>query len=202
MPKTALVWRGVGHAQKLNAEFTPILRGYIGTDYQENSLIKGQVETDRLFEQDLAALDDNTTWNITYEPSTGVFSIDQVWDMIFWIFPLCSNCLPLTLNLFLNVGCCRVLQYVCALPMISLLCRNSIPSVMWLVPPKRTTISGRAAKEVLPFSFCVCVSLYPSSFHLSSMNPSVLGVVALAIVDGSNSAAAKYDHIYSEKLGF
>ncbi|KAG2154328.1 uncharacterized protein EDB93DRAFT_1269715 [Suillus bovinus] len=78
MPKTALVWRGVGHAQKLNAEFTPILRGYIGTDYQENSLIKGQVETDRLFEQDLAALDDNTTWNITYEPSTGVFSIDQV----------------------------------------------------------------------------------------------------------------------------
>ncbi|KAG2029946.1 hypothetical protein BDR03DRAFT_975278 [Suillus americanus] len=75
-PKTALVWRGVGHGQKLNAEFTPVLRGYIGTDYQENSLIKGQVETDRLFEENLAALDEHTTWAITYDPSTGVLSID------------------------------------------------------------------------------------------------------------------------------
>ncbi|KAG2034038.1 hypothetical protein BDR03DRAFT_966049 [Suillus americanus] len=76
-PKTTLVWRGVGHGQKLNAEFTPVLRGYIGTNYQENSLIKGQVETDRLFEENLAALDDHTTWVITYDPPTGVLSINS-----------------------------------------------------------------------------------------------------------------------------
>jgi len=76
-PKTTLVWRGVGHGQKLNAEFTPILRGYMGTDYKENSLIKGQVETDRLFEENLAGLDDHTTWTITYDHSTGVLSIDR-----------------------------------------------------------------------------------------------------------------------------
>ncbi|KAG1808910.1 uncharacterized protein BJ212DRAFT_1579795 [Suillus subaureus] len=76
-PKTTLVWRDVGHGQRLNAEFTPILRGYIGTDYKENSLIKGQVETDRLFEENLAALADHTTWVITYDVSTGVLSIDK-----------------------------------------------------------------------------------------------------------------------------
>ncbi|KAG1859586.1 hypothetical protein DFJ58DRAFT_726299 [Suillus subalutaceus] len=75
-PKTTLVWRDVAHGQKLNSEFAPVLRGYIGTDYQENCLIKGQVETDRLFEQNLAALGDHTTWAITYDPSTGVVSID------------------------------------------------------------------------------------------------------------------------------
>ncbi|KAG1742157.1 hypothetical protein EDB19DRAFT_1907625 [Suillus lakei] len=76
-PKTTLVWRGVGHGQKLNAEFTPTLRGYIGTDYKENSLIKGQVQTDRLFEQNLATLEEHTTWTITYDPTTGVLSIDR-----------------------------------------------------------------------------------------------------------------------------
>ncbi|KAG1844490.1 hypothetical protein F4604DRAFT_1979216 [Suillus subluteus] len=76
-PKTTLVWRDVARGQKLNSEFTPVLRGYIGTDYQENCLIKGQVETDRLFEENLAALDDQTTWAITYDFSTGVFSIDR-----------------------------------------------------------------------------------------------------------------------------
>ncbi|KAG1884354.1 hypothetical protein F4604DRAFT_204992 [Suillus subluteus] len=76
-PKTTLVWRGVGHGQKLNAEFTPILRGYVGTGYKENSLIEGQVETERLFEENLAALDDHTTWVITYDPSTLGLSIDR-----------------------------------------------------------------------------------------------------------------------------
>ncbi|KAG2125427.1 hypothetical protein DEU56DRAFT_570006 [Suillus clintonianus] len=76
-PKTTLVWRGVGHGQKLNAQFTPVLRGYIGTQYKENSLIKGQIETDCLFEQDLAKLEDSTTWIITYDSPTGVISIDK-----------------------------------------------------------------------------------------------------------------------------
>ncbi|KAG2138695.1 uncharacterized protein EDB93DRAFT_1106270 [Suillus bovinus] len=75
---TALVWLGVGQGQTVNVEeFKPILRGYICTDFKENTLIKSPIETDRLFEQNLAALEDNTTWNITYDPATGVFSIDQ-----------------------------------------------------------------------------------------------------------------------------
>ncbi|KAG2154310.1 uncharacterized protein EDB93DRAFT_1269708 [Suillus bovinus] len=39
--KTALVWLGVGHEQKVNVGvFQPVLRGYNGTGYKENSLIK------------------------------------------------------------------------------------------------------------------------------------------------------------------
>ncbi|KAG1742173.1 hypothetical protein EDB19DRAFT_1907639 [Suillus lakei] len=77
VPQTALVWRGVEPEGKLIPEFTPILRGYIGTDYKQDSLIRGQVETDRLFEQNLDILEDHTTWVITYDPSIGVVSIDQ-----------------------------------------------------------------------------------------------------------------------------
>ncbi|KAG2143604.1 hypothetical protein DEU56DRAFT_979295 [Suillus clintonianus] len=76
--KTTLVWRGVEHGQKLNAQFTPILRGYIGTQYKENSLIKGQIETKYcVFKQDLAKLEDNSTWVIKYDSLTGVISIDR-----------------------------------------------------------------------------------------------------------------------------
>ncbi|KAG2157684.1 uncharacterized protein EDB93DRAFT_1325913 [Suillus bovinus] len=77
-PRTVLVWHGLGHGHKVNVEFTPVLRGYIGTDYKDNCLIKGQIETDRLFEQDLTALEDDTTWTITYDSSTKVFSIKKI----------------------------------------------------------------------------------------------------------------------------
>lgn len=75
--KTALVWSGVGHGHKVDTQFAPILRGYVGADYKENSLLKGQVEVDRTFEQNLADLEDQTTWEITYDVSTGVISIDK-----------------------------------------------------------------------------------------------------------------------------
>lgn len=61
----------------MDTQFTPILRGYIVADYEENSLIKGQVEFDRSFEQNLADLEDETTWEITYDHSTGATSIDK-----------------------------------------------------------------------------------------------------------------------------
>ncbi|KAG2362075.1 hypothetical protein BDR07DRAFT_1074614 [Suillus spraguei] len=77
VPKTTLVWSGIGHGHKVDTQFTPILRGYIVADYEENSLIKGQVEFDRSFEQNLADLEDETTWEITYDHSTGATSIDK-----------------------------------------------------------------------------------------------------------------------------
>ncbi|KAG1808909.1 uncharacterized protein BJ212DRAFT_1381404 [Suillus subaureus] len=77
-PKTTLVWRGVGHGQKLNVEFIPRLRGYIAADpYKEDGLIKRPVDSDRLFDEDLTALDKHTTWAITYDETAGVFSIDE-----------------------------------------------------------------------------------------------------------------------------
>ncbi|KAG1742158.1 hypothetical protein EDB19DRAFT_675476 [Suillus lakei] len=77
-PKTTLVWRGVRHEQKLNVEFIPILRGYIGTDYKEDSLIKGPIKSDHLFfDRDLTTLNKHTTWVITYDKTTRVFSIDE-----------------------------------------------------------------------------------------------------------------------------
>jgi len=59
-------------------EFIPRLRGYIDTDpYQEDGLIKGLIDSDRLFDEDLTTLARHTTWVITYDKSIGVFSIDE-----------------------------------------------------------------------------------------------------------------------------
>jgi len=77
-PKTALVWRGVGHGQKLNMEFIPCLRGYIDTNpCREDRLIKGMIDRDRLFDEDFTTLDEHTTWVITRDKASGVFSIDE-----------------------------------------------------------------------------------------------------------------------------
>ncbi|KAG2034046.1 hypothetical protein BDR03DRAFT_966062 [Suillus americanus] len=77
-PKTTLVWRGVGHGQKLNMEFIPRLRGYIDRDpYREDGLIKSPITSDLLFDEDLAALYKHTTWVITYDKNSGEFSIDE-----------------------------------------------------------------------------------------------------------------------------
>ncbi|KAG1742164.1 hypothetical protein EDB19DRAFT_1907633 [Suillus lakei] len=77
-PKTTLVWRGVGHEQKLDVKFVPHLRGYIDSAlYRKDGLIKSPIESDRLFDEDLTALDKHTTWVITYDQINGVFSIDE-----------------------------------------------------------------------------------------------------------------------------
>jgi hypothetical protein len=95
MPKPALYFKEVGyvifpvfllqsaHSTKhrdgshVTAKFTPILRAYITSDYQETAIIRGAIDTPAIWEHDLAALSDSTTWNLTRDPSTGHYTIEE-----------------------------------------------------------------------------------------------------------------------------
>ncbi|OJA08169.1 hypothetical protein AZE42_12745 [Rhizopogon vesiculosus] len=46
------------------AKFTPKLRAYITSDYQEAQISEGAIETDPIWEQSLTALHQSTTWNL------------------------------------------------------------------------------------------------------------------------------------------
>jgi hypothetical protein len=60
----------------VQAEFTPILGGYMTSDYQENQILKGQISTSRLFGQDLVQLAPDTNWLVTYNMGSGVYKIE------------------------------------------------------------------------------------------------------------------------------
>ncbi|KIK40136.1 hypothetical protein CY34DRAFT_284714 [Suillus luteus UH-Slu-Lm8-n1] len=77
MPTPALYFTDVGDGSHVTAEFTPILRAYITSDYQETAILRGAIDTPAIWEQDLAALSDSTTWNLTRGPSTGRYTIEK-----------------------------------------------------------------------------------------------------------------------------
>lgn len=77
MPKPALYFKDVGDGSHVTAKFTPVLRAYITSDYQETAIIRGAIDTPAIWEQDLAALSDSTIWNLTRDPSTGHYTIEE-----------------------------------------------------------------------------------------------------------------------------
>jgi hypothetical protein len=97
MPKPALYFKEIGyvifplslflpqcaHGTKcrddshVTAKFTPILRAYITSDYQETAIIRGVINMPVIWEQDLAALSDSTTWNLIRDPFTGHYTIEE-----------------------------------------------------------------------------------------------------------------------------
>jgi hypothetical protein len=58
-------------------QFTPVLRGYITSDYQENAVMRGQVSSPILFNEDLVQLEESTLWRITYNSGSGAFEIKK-----------------------------------------------------------------------------------------------------------------------------
>ncbi|KAG0698264.1 hypothetical protein DFH29DRAFT_834877 [Suillus ampliporus] len=77
MPVPALCFKDVGDGSNVTAEFTPVLRAYITSDYQETAVLQGAIETPVIWEQNLGALAENTTWNLKRDPSTGHYKITQ-----------------------------------------------------------------------------------------------------------------------------
>lgn len=53
------------------ATFTPKLRAYITSDYQESAILRSAIHTPCIFEYDLASLAENTTWNLTFDHRNG-----------------------------------------------------------------------------------------------------------------------------------
>ncbi|KAG1813776.1 hypothetical protein EV424DRAFT_1415529 [Suillus variegatus] len=59
----------------VTAKFTPVLRAYITSDYEETSILRGQVDTPAIWSQDLTGLAQNTTWNLSRDANTGRYTI-------------------------------------------------------------------------------------------------------------------------------
>ncbi|KAG8738563.1 hypothetical protein FRC10_006688 [Ceratobasidium sp. 414] len=70
-----LVWQGVGAKSNITAQFTPILRAYVTRDYQASQLLRGEIETDQIWEMNINELDDVTGWRFEEDDSNGGFSI-------------------------------------------------------------------------------------------------------------------------------
>ncbi|KAG2364378.1 hypothetical protein BDR07DRAFT_1401556 [Suillus spraguei] len=50
------------------AKFTPKLRAYITSDYEQTAILQRAIDTRCIWEQDLSFLEsDNTTWKVTYD---------------------------------------------------------------------------------------------------------------------------------------
>ena len=62
----------------VQAEFTPILRGYIVTGFKENEVLKVRIKSQVLFRKNLAHLKPVTDWKITYNPGTASYEIVEV----------------------------------------------------------------------------------------------------------------------------
>ncbi|KAG8701176.1 hypothetical protein FRC09_005513, partial [Ceratobasidium sp. 395] len=70
-----LVWTSVGAKSNIAAQFTPVLRAYVTRDYQASQLLRGEVETDTIWEQNINELNDVTGWNFQEDDANGGFSI-------------------------------------------------------------------------------------------------------------------------------
>ncbi|KAG9096238.1 hypothetical protein FS749_008869 [Ceratobasidium sp. UAMH 11750] len=68
-------WNDVGSGSNVSVEFTPIVKAYVTTDYQESEYLRGDVETEAIWSRNLDELDDETGWNFREDPETGIFTI-------------------------------------------------------------------------------------------------------------------------------
>ncbi|KAG1870503.1 hypothetical protein C8R48DRAFT_85395 [Suillus tomentosus] len=75
MPTPVLYFSDVGHGSRVTAKFTPVLQAYITSDYEETSILRGQVDTPAIWSQDLTGLAQNTTWNLSHDANTGRYTI-------------------------------------------------------------------------------------------------------------------------------
>ncbi|KAG2356354.1 hypothetical protein BDR07DRAFT_1339882 [Suillus spraguei] len=77
MPKPALYFNGVGDGSHVTAQFTPVLRAYITSDYEETAIIRGAIDTPAIWSQDLAGLAESTTWTLKRDLATGRYTLVQ-----------------------------------------------------------------------------------------------------------------------------
>ncbi|KAG2037051.1 hypothetical protein BDR03DRAFT_958400 [Suillus americanus] len=74
-PTPALYFHDIGDGSQVTAQFTPILRVYITSDYQETAILRGAINTPAIWTQDLTGLAPNTTWNLKRDTLTGRYTL-------------------------------------------------------------------------------------------------------------------------------
>ncbi|KAG6380461.1 hypothetical protein JVT61DRAFT_8604 [Boletus reticuloceps] len=94
-PVTVNVWKGLGYlisfsserestnlqtyraSESIQTNFQPVLRAYITSQYNEAQIVRGEIATPIIFEQNLAALDDITVWDLRFNAASGRFSMTR-----------------------------------------------------------------------------------------------------------------------------
>ncbi|KAF9233336.1 hypothetical protein BU15DRAFT_80228 [Melanogaster broomeanus] len=71
-----LLHRHVGNGSHVKAQFSPVLRVHIASEYREGQILKREIGTP-IWEQDLSGLEDETTWRLRYIEQSGVYTITQ-----------------------------------------------------------------------------------------------------------------------------
>ncbi|CAG7849727.1 SubName: Full=Uncharacterized protein {ECO:0000313/EMBL:CCA71574.1} [Serendipita indica DSM 11827] len=74
-PEAILYFPKIGNTSQVVCKYHPILRAYMTSDYQETEVISGEIQTGMIWERDLAQLEDTTNWRLTYNGSTGQYSL-------------------------------------------------------------------------------------------------------------------------------
>ncbi|KAG1843579.1 hypothetical protein DFJ58DRAFT_804207 [Suillus subalutaceus] len=77
LPTPMLYFNEVGDDSNVTAQFTPTLRAYVTSDYQETEILRGEIQTPMLWEMDLAKLSETTTLNLTRDANTGHYKITK-----------------------------------------------------------------------------------------------------------------------------
>jgi hypothetical protein len=62
---------------RISPSFTPMLRAYVTSDYQEREILKGEIHSPLLWEKNLAELAETTTWNLMWDPVTDRYTIAE-----------------------------------------------------------------------------------------------------------------------------
>lgn len=75
MPRPILHFKEVDDASNIKVQFTPILRAYITSDYRHTKILQKAIDTPAIWEQNLAALSESTTWTLKRDPYTGHYQI-------------------------------------------------------------------------------------------------------------------------------
>ncbi|KAG8712513.1 hypothetical protein FRC09_019779 [Ceratobasidium sp. 395] len=71
-------WDNVGKGSNVTADsFTPILIAYVTNDHKGAEYLRGEVNADAIWSQNLDELDDITEWNFVEDPESGVYSITE-----------------------------------------------------------------------------------------------------------------------------
>ncbi|KAG2128526.1 uncharacterized protein EDB93DRAFT_1256652 [Suillus bovinus] len=72
IPMPLLYFSDVQDGSHITAKFSPVLRAYVTSDYEET---RGQVDGREVWSQDLTGLAQNTTWNLERNSWTGNLSV-------------------------------------------------------------------------------------------------------------------------------
>ncbi|KAG1772539.1 hypothetical protein EV702DRAFT_1201396 [Suillus placidus] len=76
-PTPMLYFNEVRDESYVTAQFTPRLHAYVTSDYKETQILTGEIQSPLLWNEDLAALAETTTWNLTWDGNTGYYKITQ-----------------------------------------------------------------------------------------------------------------------------